>query len=658
MGYTKFAGAILFAAMLVLPARAAEAPQWLVDAARLPVPDHTPETSAVVLLEEQNTRVGLDGSILVTGRRAIKILRPGGVEEAGRLALASAYDSEIRAMTGWNVTEGRKTVKVTMKDAVETGLAPDTLYSDINIKILPIPGAEAGSVVGFEWEEERKPPSLEDVFAFQGGFPTVRARYSVTLPAGWTMDPFWVNWKPEEGRPGTGPAPSMAWEITDIPAIEKEPMMPERRALAGRLAVRIRPRVQDRRCFSSWAELGAWYEALSRECRVPTAAVAEKARGLTAGALDTLSRLRALAVFVQKEIRYVAIEIGIGGFKPHPAASVLANRYGDCKDKATLLASLLESIGVASHYVIVHAARGNLTASSPVSLYSFNHAVLAVRLPDDVSGEGLPALVVHPKLGRLLVFDPTSPYTPIGRLPFYLQGNTALLVADGGGELISLPMPAAEDNLLDRRGRFTLQADGTLDGQIQETRRGTLADATRHALRSSTSAERAKFIETFLANFFAGFTLLTSDIKDLDDNTRDLLLSYDFKVPNYAKAAGGMMIVRPRIVGDKREKLETNDSRPRRYPLDFGGTSEQRDEFTIELPEGSRVEGLPPAVDLDPGFALYKSRTEDRGRTLVYRREYRLLQPVLPAGRFDEALRFFRAMDADQRQSVLLKKTN
>jgi hypothetical protein len=241
-------------------------------------------------------------------------------------------------------------------------------------------------------------------------------------------------------------------------------------------------------------------------------------------------------------------------------------------------------------------------------------------------------------------------------MPIYLQGNTALLVADGGGELISLPFPSPEANLLDRRGRFNLSADGTLEGEIQETRRGTMADATRYVLLNSTNAERTKFMETFLANFFAGFVLQASEIKNLDENSLDLILTYRFKVPNYAKAAGGLMIIRPRIVGDKREKLETNDNTPRRYPIDFDSTSEQRDEFTIELAEGCRVEGLPPASDIDAGFAVYRARTEESGRAVVYRRKYRLLQPMLPASRYEEAVRFFRAMDADQRQSVLLNK--
>ena len=649
-------GAVILLAFPLVQAGAADIPDWLAAAALLKVPDHSPETDAAVLLDEREVTVKPDGTLLAACRRALKILRPNGLEEARRLIVASAFDTKILSMKGWSVTEGRKSLRVTIKDIIETGLAPDTLYTDISIKILTVPGAEVGSVVGFEWEEERKPPSLEDIHEFQGRYPVGRSRYGLRLPAGWTADAYWVNWAPAEGRRGAGTEPSLLWEIAGIPSVEEEPLMPALRALAGRLIIRLKAAQPDGRCFAGWPDIGAWYEGLSKASRTPARGVTEKAKALVEGAPDTLSRLRALAEFVQKKVRYVAIEIGIGGFKPHGAESILANLYGDCKDKATLLAALLQASGVDSHYLIVNTEKGSVGPGSPPSLYSFNHAILAIRLPDDVPDEGLPAVVRHPRLGRLLVFDPTSPYTPLGRLPVYLQGNTVLLVAEGSGELLSLPYPAPESNLLERRGRFVLAADGTLQGEIEETRRGTLADAGRSVLTEATDLERRKYFETFLANFFAGFTIQTDEVRNLHENSRDLTFLYRFSVPNYAKAAGGMTIVRPRVVGDKRERLETTDGRPRRNAMDFAGVSEQRDEFTIELAEGFGIEGLPPAADIDAGFAVYRSRTEQRDRTLVYRREYRLLQPTLAASRHDEAVRFFRAMDADQRQSVLLKK--
>jgi hypothetical protein len=108
-------------------------------------------------------------------------------------------------------------------------------------------------------------------------------------------------------------------------------------------------------------------------------------------------------------------------------------------------------------------------------------------------------------------------------------------------------------------------------------------------------------------------------------------------------------------VGTKAIDLASRDKKPRRYPIDLETTSSSRDEFTIELPVGWSAESLPKPVALDPGFASYASRTEAVGPTLVYRREYRLIEPLLPASRHDEALKFFLAVGAEEQQSLLLK---
>ena len=401
--------------------------------------------------------------------------------------------------------------------------------------------------------------------------------------------------------------------------------------------------------------MGAWYAGLSEPRRSPDGIVSQKAKELTAAAPDTLSKIRALAEFAQREIRYVSIQIGLGGFQPHPAPGILANRYGDCKDKATLLAALLKTVGIDSHFIVIHTDRGGVNLQSPVSLGSFNHVILAIRLPDDVPDAGLDSLVRHPTLGRLLVFDPTMPTTPLGRLPYYLQDNTGLLVAGGTGELLLLPRPGPEGNVLDRKGQLVLTGDGALAGQIVETRRGAEADSLRYQIQSATEAERRKYLETFLSHSFASFSLQSFEFKNLEDARGDLVVSYRFVASGYAKRAGGYLVVRPRIVGNKAVDIASRDKKPRRYPIDLETTSHARDEFTIDLPIGWDVESLPKPVALEAGFAAYSSRTEAAGRTLVYRREYRLIEPLLPASRHDEALKFFLAVGAEEQQSLLLK---
>ena len=640
------------------PAGADKPPQWLVQEAARPLPALPPETEAVVLLDEQRTVIDPKGKLTTSFRRATRVLRPGGVDTAQRLVTAEAFDTKVKSMTGWVINSSGSTRQGTMKQVISSSLAPDTLYMDVRMMLLAVPEVDVGSVVGFEWEQERTPPAVEDSFLFQGELPVVRAVYSLTLPARWEPDLNWINWAPVElKQEPTSPAVHRRFfiEISDVPAIEDEPYMPEDRALAGRLLVRLKSADSGVRSFTGWADMGAWYAGLSESRRSFDETVSRKAKELTAAAPDTFSKIRALAEFAQKDIRYVSIQIGIGGFQPHPAPGVLANRYGDCKDKSTLLAAMLGAIGIDSHFIVINTDRGTVTMESPVSLYSFNHVILAIRLPDDVPEAGLDSLVRHPRAGKLLVFDPTMPTTPLGRLPYYLQDNTGLLVAGGGGELLRLPRPAPEGNLLDRSGKLMLTGDGALAGEIREVRRGADADVLRYQMLSATNAERRKYLETFLARSFASFSLQSYAFENLEDPRADLVLAYKFIASAYAKRAGGYLVVRPRAVGVKAVDFAASAKKPRRYPIDLQTTTLARDEFRIDLPEGYDVESLPKPVALEAGFAAYASQTQADGRTIVYKREYRLLDPLLPASRYEEVLKFYLALAAEEQQSLLLK---
>src|SRR2546429_9895187 len=123
----------------------------------------------------------------------------------------------------------------------------------------------------------------------------------------------------------------------------------------------------------------------------------QKVASLVAAATTAVDKMVALAKFVQQDIRYVAIELGIGGIQPHAAGEVFQHHYGDCKDKATLMGAMLKEIGVDSYYVIINSERGSVTPETPAHKDGFDHAIIAVKLPDSVVDASLMATIVHPK---------------------------------------------------------------------------------------------------------------------------------------------------------------------------------------------------------------------------------------------------------------------
>ena len=117
--------------------------------------------------------------------------------------------------------------------------------------------------------------------------------------------------------------------------------------------------------FAAWNDMGRWYFNLVGERVDASPEIKEEVAKLTASANTPLQKMQAIAQFVQRDIRYVAIELGIGGLQPHPAPEVFSHRFGDCKDKATLMRSMLQEIGVPSYHVVINSQRGAVTRNMP-----------------------------------------------------------------------------------------------------------------------------------------------------------------------------------------------------------------------------------------------------------------------------------------------------
>lgn len=630
-------------------------PDWLRDAARQPLPQYEKATDAVMLLDEQRTTVSSEGEIRTLYRRAYKILRPEG-KSYGTLTVYFDSDTRLTYLKGWCLTQQGSEFEKKEKDAVEGGVMSGFLYADTRYKVLEVPGAEPGSVVGYEYEQRRRPAILQDLWEVQREIPVRRALYALQLPDGWEARPLWLNFSERAAQaPGKG---QWSWELQDVAAVEEEPMMPAWRSVAGALAITFHPGSSAApQALSTWKEVGAWYWQLAEGAREPTPELKAQVASLTASAPSTLAKIRALSAYVQREIRYVAIEVGIGAYQPHPAGQIIASKYGDCKDKVTLLSSMLQQIGVESYYVLVHSRRGAVTPQFP-SMLNFNHVILAIRLPQEVP-PGMYAGVEHPGLGRLLYFDPTDSYTPIGLLPSSLQASPGLLVMKAGGELVQLPLMPPEANVKEQRGTFQLDSEGNLSGEVREELSGNFASTLRETFLSYSREDVAKMFDNILSGSVPVHVLKRAQILDLNVYENPLGLNFAFDAAGYAKKAGPLLILRPRVLGYKREgtlERQTGERKARKYPIEFQFASWERDVFEVALPEGYAVDELPPPVKADCGLATYRSQVEVAGKVLRYTREYRIAVVRAEHDQMDSLRKFFQAIAADERNSAVLKR--
>ncbi len=647
---------VCFAPFLASRTIAADAPAWMHAAATAPLPPHDEKTDAVTVYSEDITVVLSESKIRTIERRAYKILRPGGRDFG--IAYAE-FDSnrKISGMKAWCIPAQGKDYEVKEKEALDVSLAGvefSELISDVKDRFLRIPAAEPGNVVGYEVETETRPYILQEWWNFQNRTPVKEARYSLQLPSGWEYKATWINHP--EVQPTPAGANQWQWVVTDVPAIREEDDMPPWAGIAGQMIVSFfPPGGSGKRGFENWNEMGRWENTLFQGQRDPSPEIKQKVAELTASAPTTLAKMQAIAAFVQKDIRYVAIELGIGGWQPHPARDIYSHRYGDCKDKATLMSAMLKEIGVESYYLDINARRGGVTPTTPPQMYWFNHEILGIRLPDSVSDSSLMAIYNHPKLGRILIFDPTSEVTPFGQLEGALQDNYGLLVTEGGGDLIQVPQLAPSSSGNRRMAKLQLSPEGTLSGDVTEIRQGDNAASQRYALRAATkNADRIKPIETLLSRSLGTFQITSATVGNLDVHDQPFEYIYSFTAEKYGKSAGNLLLVRPRVIGNwSSDVLEKKE--PRKYPVEFDGPLTNVDSIEIKLPAGYEVDELPAAADAEYSFGSYHSKCEVKEDELVYRRALVVKELSVPVDKLAQLKTFYRIIAGDERSTAVLK---
>jgi Domain of Unknown Function with PDB structure (DUF3857)/Transglutaminase-like superfamily len=638
----------------VTQAAAGDAPQWMHALTNVPVSSYDEKTNAVLLYSETNVTVISAEKIRTQVREAYKILRPDG-RYRGTVEVDFNPQRKIKSLHGWCIPAQGKDYEVKDKDAIERSSNTEggELISDAKYKVLSIPAPDPGNIVGYEYEVEELPFFLQDFWNFQRIDPVRESHYSLQLPPGWEYKASWLNHP--EVKPTQAGNNSWQWTLNDVTAIRGEALMPPFEGVAGQVIVSFftagGPALNG---FADWNTMGKWYSGLIGARADASPEIKQQVEILTAAKTNQLQKMQALAAFVQHDIRYVAIELGIGGWQPHPAPEVFLHHYGDCKDKATLMRSMLHEIGVESYHVVINTERGSVTLESP-AYHGFNHVITAIRLPDGLTDPSLIATMQHPKLGRILFFDPTDDLTPFGQIRGPLQDNYALLVAPDGGELVELPQQPSSMNSIRRTAKLTLDATGTLKGEVKEVRLGGRAASERWRLRAVTKdTDRVKPIEELLASSLSSFHITYASVVNLQQTDQPFGFNYSFEAANYAKNAGTMLLVRPRVLGNKGMAfLETKELR--KFPIEFDGPASDTDAFEITIPAGYVVDDLPPPVDADFSFGSYHSKTVVNGNVVDYTRTFEQKELSVPVSKAGDLRKFYRIIAGDERSTVVLK---
>jgi Domain of Unknown Function with PDB structure (DUF3857)/Transglutaminase-like superfamily len=648
------AGVTLLASAHPLLAKPASVPDW-VKAAVQQCPATFPERAkAAVLLDETTYTVGANGQAVEHVRRVIKILRPQGRRE-GYPAVWYDKDSKVLSMHVWSIDPAGH--EYALKDNEIVDYSPPgeggELYDDVKARVADPPGRDPGGIVAYEYEERERPYLAETNWFFQDDLPRVTQSFTLVLPAGFTYATTWAHHSKVEAIDLEHQ--QYRWDMNNQKGIDLErvPMSPSIESLAGRMTVHYSGPGLAQPQEGTWQGIGEWYAGLSRDRLASAPDIAAKAQELTTGKTDFYDKTEAIGEFVQKQVRYFVVEMGVGGFQPHPAEEIFRGRYGDCKDKATLLSAMLSSVGIHSALLMVHSERGVIDPDAP-SIVG-NHMIGAIQIPDGYSSPRLHSVVTAKTGKRYLIFDPTWDLTPFGQLEDNLQASYGVLIEGSDSQVIQLPVMSPELNTVTRTATFELTADGTLKGSVTEKRRGDVAERTRYVFTHDDAKKQQEYIDRSVGRDLMAASLTGITVENVEALNKDVTTSYDLQASHFASVSGGLLMVRPRVLGTDAPPI---DHERREIAVDLQQTMQEHDEFDITLPDGYAVDELPDPVNADFGFATYKSSTEVHGKKLHYSRTYTQKQLELPPEKYGELQKLAGVIAADESSTAVLKRTN
>ncbi|MDX2053519.1 MAG: DUF3857 domain-containing protein [Polyangiaceae bacterium] len=374
-----------------------------------------------------------------------------------------------------------------------------------------------------------------------------------------------------------------------VPALVAEPSMPPATESLGYIHVST---------YKDWKELGRWYWGLVQDQFDLDAETKRLAEKITAGKTTELDKVKAIYGWVVKNTRYVALEFGIYGYKPRRSVQTVNRGWGDCKDKATVIVSLLKAVGIKSTIVLVRTQMRGNTATPLASLALFDHAIAYV-----------------PSLNLFL--DGTAEFTSALELPLMDRESQGLLVNEGDAVPVTLPTRLPESDQVNRVVEADLRANGEAKVGIKVTALGAEASGFRRRYHAKGTLGERLLID--LGQTFPGLHLDMASLKtsDLEDNEATPWLEASATVAGFGRREGDRLSVR--VTPDPRLTANYAALSARKQDVRVLGLTGVDDTFTVQIPQGYRVEIAPASVSEASRFGSYAIEVKTSGRAISFR---------------------------------------
>ena len=385
---------------------------------------------------------------------------------------------------------------------------------------------------------------------------------------------------------------------------------------------------------STWSEFGSWMDTrlLKGTEELPAMTVSE-INSLVTTEMTDIEKARVVYQYLQDKVRYISVQIGIGGWKPMLASEVDRLSYGDCKALTNYTKALLNAVGVPSYYTVLHSGSREHDFTNDLVAMQGNHVILAI--PD---GE------------ELVWLECTSQDIPFGHVPNANDDRDVLIVTEEGGKIVHTKSYQAEDNLQLNDGTVRILASGEIQAAFKRESKGLQYDNVYHLERSDQDEKERFYKEKW--DYINGIEV--TDIV-LVNNRQDIIFSETLKAmsTNYISFAGDDMLLTLNVFNQNGYVPPRISERKREVEISIGFTDIDTISFT--LPEGFQVDSMPDKKEVKSPFGTYKAEAviEDNG-TISYTRTLIMNKGIYAPDTYDAYRSFLKKIAKLDKTKVLL----
>lgn len=430
------------------------------------------------------------------------------------------------------------------------------------------------------------------------------------------------------------------WQMDSIPAIPEEPLLaPEDGSQYHLLFAPFYFSTNEvTGSFKSWDLFSEWIRKLYHNKYNLDQTIKTEIDNITKNVESDLKKIQLIYELMQEKTRYVAIELGIGGWQPYSANSVYANRYGDCKDLSTFMIAALKHVGIKSYPVLVRTRdRGIVYKDFPKNY--FNHVVSFVPLGNDT-----------------IWLENTADHLLAGELPWADEGCNVLAVLDTSGNIITTPISKSNENSWKSKieGEITPQGTFIFIGKIN------LYGNQKHWIWARyTSWKREDFEDWFkskIGSGIPGFKLEWYNIENVKfpQNTC-VKINFRASIKKFGNKTGQRLFINPNILNERTGTLfEENETR--KYPIWFDYAYLNADTVSIKFPFGYKLEAAPKEQSIEFPFGRYNSSHEMIDNVFKHYRHFEYTTNYIPADQYEQVVEFTNtAIKKDQSKYVFKK---